>query len=58
MFPSDAPTKRDANLQSLFYISCRFSSKGVLPTGFPHRAPSVRDAPLLETPSSISQSPW
>jgi len=49
--------ERDARLQSLFYISFRVPSKGALPPGSLHRAPTARDAPPPEPLSTISQSP-
>jgi len=49
--------KRDARLQSLFYISFRVPSKGALPPGSLHRAPTERDTPPPEPLSTISQSP-
>ena len=56
-FPSGAPTERDARLQSLFYISFMVPSKGALPPGSLHRAPTERDTPAPEPLSTISQSP-
>jgi len=50
--------KRDAHLQSFFYLSFRVPSKGALPPGSLHRAPIERDAPPPEPLSTISQSPW
>jgi hypothetical protein len=56
--PNGAPMKRDARLQSLFYISFRVPSKGALPPGSLHRAPTKTDTPPPEPLSIISQSPW
>jgi hypothetical protein len=57
-FPKNgAAMKRDARLQTLFYIFIRFPSGGALPPGSLHRAPTERDAPPLEPLSAISQSP-
>jgi len=54
-----APIERDAHLQSLFYLSSRVPSKGAVPPGSLHRAPTERerDAPPPEPLSAISQSP-
>ena len=52
-----APMERNSRLQGLFYISFRVPSKGALPLGSLHRAPTERDC----TPralSTIPQSPW
>jgi len=49
MFPkSGAPVETDVNFQKLC-VSFGFTSKGALPPGSPHRAPSERDAPFLES---------
>jgi len=40
--------ERDAHLQSLFYLSSRFPSKGALPPGSLHKNPIERDAPPPE----------
>ena len=58
MFPkSGAPMETDVHFQSLS-VSFGFTSKGALPPGSPHRAPSERDAPFLESSfSHLSTSP-
>jgi len=56
-FPCGAPMERDARLQRLFYISFRVPSKGTLPPGSLHRAPTERDASPPEPLSTISRSP-
>jgi hypothetical protein len=40
--------ERDACFQSLFYISFRVPSKGTLPPGSLHKAPTERDTPPPE----------
>ena len=51
MFPkSGAPMETDAHFETLS-ISFGVPSKGALPPGSPHRAPSGRDAPSLEDES-------
>jgi len=55
-FLKRGPMERDARLQSLFYISFRVSSKGALPPGSLHRAPTDRDTPSPETLSTIYQN--
>jgi len=52
--PQWGPLERDAQLQSLFYLSSRVSSKGALPPGSLHRATVERNAPPAEPLSSIS----
>jgi len=50
--------KRDARLQSLFYISFRVPSEGALPPGSLYRTPHrERDTPPPEPLSTISQNP-
>jgi len=49
--------RRDARLQSLFYISFRFPSNGALPPCSLDTSPTERDTPPLEPLSTISQSP-
>jgi len=49
--------ERDAHLQSLFYISFMVPSKGALPLGTLHRAPTGRNTPPPEPLSTIFQSP-
>jgi len=44
--------------RALLSIFFGVPSKLDLAPDSPHRTPTERDAPLLETPSSISQSPW
>jgi hypothetical protein len=56
-FPTGAHMETDAHLQILFYLSSRVPSKGALPPGSLHRAPTEGDAPPLEPLSAISQSP-
>jgi len=56
--PNGAPMERDACLPSFLYISFRAPSKGALPPGSLHRAPTERDTPPPEPLSTISQSPW
>jgi len=60
--------ERAACLQSFFYISFRVASKGALPPGSPHRAPTERErereretdrqTPPPELLSTITQRPW
>jgi len=60
-FPLDikGPLWREMPVSRAFLnISSRVPSKGALPRGHPHWASSERNAPFLEPPSSISQSPW
>ena len=55
MFPKSGDlVDTDVHFQSLI-ISFGVTSKGALPPGSPHRAPTERDAPFLE-PSSIHLS--
>ena len=44
--------------RSLLNISFGVLSKGALPPGSPHRAPSERRSTFGAPPSSICQSPW
>jgi hypothetical protein len=44
-FPSGAPMERDAHFQGHLYPSSRTPSKGALPPGSPHRAPTERETP-------------
>ena len=55
-FPSRVPMEIDTCLQSLFYLSFRVPSKGALPPGSLHRAPTERDVPPPEPLSTTSQS--
>jgi hypothetical protein len=59
-FPQNgAPMERDAHLQSLFYVFIRVPSKGVLPPGSLHRAPTERErdtSPLRAPLNHISKS--
>ena len=58
MFPkSGGPMETDVISRALFKISFVVPSKLAVPPVSPHRALSDRDAPLLESPSSISQIP-
>ena len=43
--------------RALLSLSSGVSSKGALPPGFPHRAPSERDVPFLESFILLSKSP-
>jgi len=47
-FPSGAPIKRDAHLQSLSLHILLDPQEGSPPPGSPNRAPANRDAPFLE----------
>jgi hypothetical protein len=56
MFPkSEAPMETDPHSRALFNVSFGVPSKGALPSGPPHGAPSERDAPFPE-PSFIHHS--
>jgi hypothetical protein len=48
--------ERDARFQSIFSVSFRVPSKGTLPPGSLHRAPTERDTPHSESLSTIYQS--
>ena len=49
--------KRDAHLQSIFYLSCRDPIKGALPPATFHRAPIDREASTPEHFLPILQGP-
>ena len=55
-FPSRAPMEIDACLQSLFYLSFKVPSKGALPPGSLHRAPTERHPTSRAPFSHLSKS--
>jgi hypothetical protein len=59
MFPKTGPLwKQTPIFRALLIISFGVPTKGVLPPGSPHRAPTVRDAPFPGPSFTVSQSPW
>jgi hypothetical protein len=57
MFPKMGPLWKQTSVSRvLFNISFRVPSRGALPPGSPHRAPTKRDAPFPELSSSLSKS--
>ena len=59
MCPKSRPLWKQTSIaRALLSISFRVTSKGALPPGSPHSAPTERDAPFLEPPfTHLSMSP-